>query len=202
MRNLQLAVTAISLLGASSVMASDWSIDSAHSTAGFTVKHMMVTNVHGSFGKVAGTVHVDDKDATKDTIDATIDVASITTNEPKRDTHLKSPDFFDADKNPTITFKSSKVEKSGKNKLKITGDLTMHGVTKPVVLAVETGDKGYKDPFQGAEHRGAVATAKINRKDFGLTWNKALEGGGFIVGEDVEIEINVELVPPAPAAKG
>jgi len=202
MRQLQLAVTALSLLGASSVLASEWTIDSAHSSAGFTVKHMMVTNVHGSFGKVAGTVHVDDKDATKDTIDATIDVASITTNEPKRDGHLKSPDFFDADKNPTITFKSAKVEKSGKNKLKITGDLTMHGVTKPVVLSVETGEKGYKDPFQGAEHRGAVATAKVNRKDFGLTWNKAIEGGGFIVGDDVEIEINVELVPAAPAAKG
>jgi len=192
------------LASAASAFASDWQVDASHSTIGFSVKHMMVTNVHGAFGKVTGSVKLDDKDITKSVVEATIDASSIDTRDEKRDGHLKSPDFFDVAKFASVTFKSTKIEKAGKDKLKIHGDLTIHGVTKPVVLATEMGEKEYKDPFMGAMHRGAVATATMNRKDFGLTWNKPLEAaGGLMVGDDVAIELNIELVKaPEGAAKG
>ncbi len=136
---------------------------------------------------------------TKSTVEATIDATSINTNEPKRDEHLRSPDFFDTAKYPTITFKSTKVEKAGSN-LKVTGDLTMHGVTKPVVLDVDGSTAEAKDPW-GNTKRGGVATTKINRKDFGLGWNKALEAGGVVVGEEVSITLDLELnKKQAPAA--
>jgi len=172
--------------------ASTWEIDAAHSAAQFSVRHMMVSNVRGEFGKVTGTVNLDDKDITKSTVDVTIDVSSINTREAKRDEHLKGPDFFDAAKFPIITFKSRKVESAGQGKLKVTGDLTLHGVTKSVVLHVEGPSSEVKD-FMGNWKRGASAMTKLSRKDFGLQWNKVLETGGVAVGDEVNVIIDVEL---------
>jgi polyisoprenoid-binding protein YceI len=180
-------------LGASSVaLASDWDIDAGHSRVGFGVRHMMVSTVHGTFGKYTGSVALDDKDVTKSTTHLEIDATSINTGDAKRDEHLRSPDFFDTAKFPKITFDSTKIEKRGADGLAITGNLTLKNVTKPVVLTV-TGLTGEaKDPW-GGTRRGATASAKINRKDFGLTWNKGLETGGVLVGEDVNLELEVEL---------
>lgn len=179
--------------------ASEWVIDSAHTSSQFTVKHMMVATVRGTFEKTSGTVELDDKDLTKSKVEVKIDPATINTREPKRDAHLKSPDFFDVAKFPEITFKSTKVEKAGKGKFKVTGDLTMHGVTKPVVLAVEGPTAEIKSPM-GTLVRGLKATGKLNRKDFGLNWNAALEAGGVLVGDEVNLEIDAELNPKAPPA--
>ncbi len=190
------------LLLPSLVFASTWEIDGAHSEALFAVKHMMVSTVRGKLGKVSGNVQLDDKDVTRSTVEATIDVAGIDTGEPSRDNHLKSPDFFDVAKYPTITFKTTRIKKGAGNHLTITGDLTLHGVTKPVTLAVTYAPTEAKDP-QGHVKRGATATARINRKDFGLNWNKALETGGVIVGDEVEITLDVELGKSAGSdAKG
>ena len=195
MRQGSLAV-AVSFLLSSWGFASTWEIDPAHSSATFSIRHMTVSNVRGEFGKVTGTVNWDDADVTKSTAEATIDTTTINTHEPKRDAHLKSPDFFDSEKYPTITFKSTHVQKVGSNHLKITGDLTMHGVTRPVTLdATYTGE--VKDPG-GSIRRGASATTKVNRKDFGLTWNKALEAGGVLVGDEVDIALELELAKKAP----
>jgi polyisoprenoid-binding protein YceI len=182
--------------------ASTWEVDPAHSSAGFTVKHMMVSNVNGSFNVKSGVVNVDDKDITKSTVEATLDAASVNTGNTKRDEHLRAPDFFDAAKYPTITFKSTKVEKAGEGKLKVSGDLTMHGVTKPVVLDVTGPSQESKDPW-GNTRRGVQATTKLNRKDFGLTYNAALETGGVAVGEEVTVNLDLSLTKkqPAPAAK-
>jgi len=182
--------------------ASVWEIDSAHSSAEFSVKHMMVSTAKGRFDKITGTLNLDDKNPTKSTVDIAIDPTTIDTHEPKRDGHLKSPDFFDVAKFPTITFKSTKIEKAGKAKFKVTGDLTMHGVTKPVTLSIEGPTPGMKNPF-GSISSGVSATGKINRKDWGLTWNKPLEAaGGVLVGDDVTINVDLELLnkPEAPAA--
>jgi len=182
--------------------ASVWEIDSAHSSTEFSVKHMMVSTAKGRFDKITGTLNLDDKNPTKSSIELTIDANTIDTHEPKRDGHLKSPDFFDVAKYPTITFKSTKIEKAGKGKYKVTGDLTMHGVTKPVTLAVDGPTAPLKNPF-GSTSSGASATGKINRKDWGLTWNKPLEAaGGVLVGDEVTINVDLELTskPEAPAA--
>jgi polyisoprenoid-binding protein YceI len=144
-------------------------------------------------------VNIDEKDVTKSTVEATIDASTVNTNEPKRDEHLRSADFFDVAKFPTITFKSKSVKKSGEGKLAVTGDLTMHGVTKEVTLDVEGPAKEIKDPW-GNVRSGASASTKINRKDFGLGWNKVLEAGGVAVGEEVAITLDVELTKKAPAA--
>ncbi|AGC47764.1 hypothetical protein MYSTI_06491 [Myxococcus stipitatus DSM 14675] len=193
--------SAIALLVAlpSLALASTWNVDPAHSSAGFTVKHMMVSNVNGSFNIKEGTVNLDDKDITKSTVEATLDAASVSTANAKRDEHLRAPDFFDVAKFPTITFKSKKVEKAGEGKLKISGDLTMHGVTKPVVLDVTGPSKESKDPW-GNTRTGVSATTKVNRKDFGLTYNTALETGGVAVGEEVTVNLDLSLVKKAPEA--
>lgn len=196
------AVAAQLLLVPSLVFASTWEMDSAHSSASFAVKHMMVSTVRGVLGKVSGTVQIDDKDVTHSTVEATVDVTGIDTKEPSRDNHLKSPDFFDVAKYPTITFKSTRIKKGAGNHLTITGDLTMHGVTKPVSLAVTYTPTEAKDP-QGHVKRGATATARVNRKDFGLNWNKALETGGVIVGDEIDIALDVEIGKSAGSdAKG
>jgi len=174
-------------------LAASWNIDPDHSNIGFKVRHLMVSNVKGSFEKVSGTVDINDKDITKSKVEVTIDTASINTNVQKRDEHLRSADFFDVTKFPTMTFVSKKVAKAGKDKLKVTGDLTLHGVTKEVVLDVEGPAKEIKDPW-GNQRRGASATTKINRKDFGLVWNKALETGGVAVGEEVFITLEIEVI--------
>jgi polyisoprenoid-binding protein YceI len=179
--------------------AAAYDIDAAHAAATFSVKHLGISSVNGTLGDVTGTVELDEKDVTKSKVDATIDVKGINTKQSKRDDHLRSPDFFDVEKYPTITFKSSKVEKGAGNKVKVMGDLTMHGVTKPVVLDGELAPE-VANPFSGAKTRGFSATTTLNRKDFGLNWNKALEAGGVLVGDDVKVQIEAELIPKAPAA--
>lgn len=176
-----------------------WDIDPAHTSAQFAVRHLMVSTVRGEFGKISGAVNLDEQDLAKSSVDATIDATSINTRVTKRDDHLKSPDFFDVAKYPTITFKSKKVETAGEGKFKVTGDLTIHGVTKETVLNVEGSPKPFKDP-SGNLRIGGVATTKINRQDFGLQWNKALETGGVVVGDEVTITIDIELTKKAEAA--
>ncbi|XXF76721.1 YceI family protein [Myxococcaceae bacterium GXIMD 01537] len=199
MKLLNTAVLAAVIAAPSFAFAASYEIDSSHSSAQFSVKHLMVSNVRGEFGKVTGAVNFDEKDPTKSTVEATIDASTINTREPKRDEHLKSPDFFDVAKYPSITFKSKSVKKAGAGKLKVAGDLTMHGVTKEVVLDVEGPSKEIKDPW-GNSKAGATATTKLNRKDFGLGWNKALETGGVVVGDEVAVTIDLELTKKPDAA--
>jgi len=190
---MRLFVTLTALLAlASLARASDWTIDPAHTSAQFAVRHMMVSTVRGDFGKVSGTVKLDEKDLTKSSVDATIDASSIDTRVEKRDQHLKSPDFLDVEKYPTITFKSTKVEPGAEGHYNVSGNLTLHGVTKPVTLDVEGSPKPVNDAM-GKARLGGMASTKINRKDFGLVWNKALETGGVAVGDEVTITIDVEL---------
>jgi polyisoprenoid-binding protein YceI len=202
MKTLWKSVVAAAVLAAPSIaLAAPWEIDGAHSNAGFTVRHMMVSNVKGAFTKVTGTINWDEKDITKSTVEAAIDASTIDTNQAQRDAHLKSPDFFDVAKYPTINFKSKKVETAGEGKLKVTGDLTMHGVTKEVVLDVDGPAKEVKNPMDGSVRSGLSATTKFNRKDFGLGWNKVLESGGVAVGDEVSVALDLELVKKAaPAA--
>ena len=168
-----------------------WQIDPAHTHVAFAVKHLMIATVRGRFGDVAGTVSIPGDDFSRAQVEATIGVASIDTREPQRDGHLKSPDFFDAEKNPTITFKSRRVEPTGDDEYSLTGDLTLHGVPKEIVLDL-TLEGRTKDPY-GNNRAGFSATGKINRKDFGLGWNQVLETGGVMVGEDVKISIDAEI---------
>jgi polyisoprenoid-binding protein YceI len=173
-----------------------WNIDPAHSAAEFKVKHMMISNVKGSFSGLSGVLKEHTTDSTLSSIEASIPVATLTTGDEKRDGHLKSADFFDAEKYPTLNFKSSKVVRKGDADYAVTGDLTVHGVTKPVTFAVEGPSAPGKDPW-GNTRIGLSATAKINRKDFGLNWNAALETGGFLVGEEVHITLDVQFVKAA-----
>lgn len=168
-----------------------YQIDSSHSSVGFSIKHMMIAKVHGAFEKLTGILEYDPANPKEAKLDVVIEAASINTREPQRDTHLKSADFFDVEKFPTLTFKSKKVEGSN-GELKVTGDLTIHGVTKEVVLDVEGPTGELKDPW-GNIKIGASATTKIKRKDFGLSWNAALEAGGILVGEDVAISLDVQF---------
>lgn len=177
---------------APAVSAATWEIDPVHSTAQFRVKHMMISNVTGDFGKVTGVITYDPADLGKSTVEATIDATTIDTRNPDRDNHLKSSDFFDAEKFPTITFKSKKFEKAGEGKLKVTGDLTMHGVTKEVVLDVDGPLPEIKDP-RGNAKSGATATTKLNRQEFGVSWSKTMDGGGLVVGDDVYVTIELEI---------
>jgi len=172
--------------------ADTWQIDSSHTSVEFTVRHMMISNVKGQFQKTTGTITANGNDSASAKIDVTIEASSIDTRVERRDAHLKSPDFLDVAKYPTITFKSTNVEADGPNKWKVTGDLTLHGVTKQVVLDVE--GSGAPVQVMGNTRAGASATTKIKRGDFGLTWNKALEAGGVLVGEEVAISIDVEAV--------
>ena len=188
------------LLFAAPALAVELQVDPAHSTATFAIKHMMVSTVHGSFGKVTGTVNHDPKDPTKGSANIQIDPASLDTRVEKRDAHLKSADFFDVQKCPEMTFKSTKIEKAGDKKYKVTGDLTMHCITKPVNLEVEGLNGPVKSP-KGANLYAATATGKLNRKEFGLNWNQAIEAGGVAVGEDVQLTVDLELNDSPPAAR-
>lgn len=170
-----------------------WKIDPAHSSAEFKVKHMMISNVKGSLSGISGTLTEHKTDKTLSSVDATIDIATLSTGDAQRDGHLKSADFFEAEKYPTMTFKSTKVEPKGADEYAVTGDLTLHGVTKPVTFAVEGPSAPGKDPW-GNTRIGLSATTKINRKDFGLNWNAALETGGILVGEDVQITLDVQFI--------
>jgi len=172
-----------------------YQIDPAHSAAHFTVRHMMIANVHGEFSKVSGTFTNDPENPSNSSIDATIEVASLRTNDPDRDQHLKSPDFFDSEKYQQITFRSKSVTAED-GELVVRGDLTIHGVTREVTLRVEGPSPEAKDPW-GNVRVGATATGKINRKDFGLGWNVALEAGGVLVGEEVKMSIDAQGIKKA-----
>ena len=188
---LALAVPAMAFAGTST-----WTIDPAHSHSGFAVRHLVISTVRGEFGKTTGTVVLDEQDIAKSTVEATIDASTIDTRVPDRDADLRSPNFFDVAKYPTLTFKSTNVEKAGDGKLKVTGNLTLHGVTRPITLDVTGPTAEIKDPW-GKTRRGLSATAKLNRKDFGLSWSKMIETGP-VVGDEVAIDIEVELLKAAP----
>jgi len=174
-----------------------YQIDPRHSSAQFAVTHLMISTVRGEFHGVTGTVVVDDSDVAKSSVDVTIDATTVDTREPDRDKHLKSADFFDVANHPTITFKSTKVEAAEPGKLKVSGDLTIRGVTKQVVLDVTVPKSPIKDPW-GQQRTAVSGSTKINRQDFGVAWNKSLDSGGVVVGDSVDINLDVEMaVPPA-----
>jgi polyisoprenoid-binding protein YceI len=169
-----------------------WEIDTAHTAAEFSVRHLMITTVKGRFPAVTGAIVLDEHDLRDSVVEVTINAASIDTRNDQRDAHLRSADFFDAEKFPLITFHSTRVEPLEEGHLRVTGDLTIHGHTRPVVLDV-TSEGRIIDPW-GGERVGFSATTKIDRRDFGLTWNVAIEGGGITVGHDVKIALEVEAI--------
>jgi polyisoprenoid-binding protein YceI len=172
-----------------------WNIDPVHSSAEFKVKHMMISNVKGSFSGLSGVLTEHAVDSTLSSVEASVPVATISTGDAQRDGHLKIADFFDAEKYPTLDFKSTQVVRKG-DAYEVTGDLTVHGVTKPVTFAVDGPSAPGKDPW-GNTRIGLSATTKINRKDFGLGWNAALETGGFLVGEEISITLEVQFIKAA-----
>jgi polyisoprenoid-binding protein YceI len=186
-------VLALGLLVPALARAATWDLDPAHSSIGFAIRHMMISTVRGQFRTFTGKAVGDPASPSAASIEASIDAASIDTGNEKRDAHLKSADFLDVEKFPKITFKSKKVEAAGAGKAKVTGELTLHGVTKEVVLDVEGPTPVIKDPM-GNTKAGAHASTKINRKDFGIVWNKAMDGGGLMVGDEIDITIDVEAV--------
>jgi len=190
-------VAVLALAPALAFAADTFKIEGSHTQSGFAVKHLMISTVRGEFGKTEGTLVLDPADVSKSTVDATIDATTIDTRDAKRDEHLRGPDFFEVAKFPKITFKSTKVEKAGEGTLKVTGDLTIRGVTKPVVLTVAGPTAEIKDPW-GNTRRGLSATGKINRKDFGVSY-----GPDAAIGDEVAITIDAELLKdqPAPAKK-
>jgi polyisoprenoid-binding protein YceI len=177
---------------------SRWDFDQSHSSVNFHVRHLMVSKVHGRFHGWTGTLQLDDDDFSRSRVEVAIDAASIDTRDDKRDAHLRSPDFLDAERFPKLVFASTKVERVDADTARVFGDLTIHGVTRPVVLDVELSGQ-VKDPWGGVR-TGFSAKTTINRKDFGLTWNMALETGGLLVGDKVEITLEVEAVKAAALA--
>ena len=178
---------------ASGARAETWDLDPVHSNISFSARHMMISDVRGEFDKFSGTITASGADPGSVVIEATIDASSINTRSDMRDKHLKSPDFLDVAKYPTITFKSTKIEPDGDGKWKVTGDLTLHGVTKSVVLEVTGPSPQIKGP-DGNPRRGASATTTINRQDFGISFNKTLDSGGLVVANEIPITIDVEAV--------
>lgn len=172
-----------------------WTIDATHSGINFSIRHMVVSKVRGRFGKYSGTLQLDDEDLTRSTVEASIDAASIDTGTAQRDDHLRSADFFDAEKFPELKFKSSSIVKLDDANYRVTGDLTIRDVTRPVSLEVEYGGRT-KDPW-GNERVGFVAKTSLIRKDFGLGWNQVLEAGGVVVGDRVDVELELEAVKAA-----
>jgi polyisoprenoid-binding protein YceI len=191
-RRILLAAAVVCLVAPGLLHAASWEFDPTHTGVHFKVRHLMISSVRGEFEKVSGKIVYDESDVTKSTADIMIDAASINTRVAKRDEHLRSPDFLDVAKHPAITFRSKRVEKAGNGTLRMTGDLTIRGLTKEVVLTVEGPTPAIKDPL-GNHRVGGQATTKIHRKEFGLTWNKATETGGVVVGDEVEITIDVEI---------
>jgi len=172
-----------------------YEIDPAHSSAQFKIRHMMISNVRGAFARVSGTVMTDPSNPEHSSVVAEIDVTSVNTNDEKRDAHLRSEDFFHVEKHPVMTFRSNKVEHKGGHEFQVSGDLTIRGVTKPVTLSVETTDEA-KDPW-GNQRIGATATGKVDRRQFDLNFNMPLDNGGVLVGNDVDITLEVELIRKA-----
>ncbi len=191
-RSLATTLALLTLSSASS-LAQTWTIDPNHSNAQFAVRHMMVSTVRGEFGKLSGTVDFDGKDVSKAAVQAKIDSTSINTRVADRDTHLKSADFLEVDKFPAITFKSKRSSPAGDGRFTLVGDLTIRGVTREVTLDVEGPSSPIKDG-SGNVRAGATATTKINRRDFGLTWNRVLEAGGVTVGDEVAVTIDIEMM--------
>ncbi|MCU0228062.1 MAG: YceI family protein [Bryobacterales bacterium] len=187
-----LMLTSVLAVGA---LAADYKIDPAHSSANFSVTHMGLSKVRGGFGNVQGIVSYDPANLAATKVEATVDVSTVSTNDPKRDGHLKSPDFFEAEKFPTMKFVSSKVEKAG-NGLKVTGDLTIKGVTKQAVLNIDGPTDEIKD-MRGMKRRAAAATTRINRKDFGITFNRVLDTGGLMISDEVDITIDIQFAAAA-----
>ena len=182
------------LLLAPPASGSEWEIDASHSSAQFAVRHFMVSTVRGTFGTLSGAVNLDEQDITQSSVTAEIDVASIDTREAKRDEHLRGTDFFDVEKHPTMRFVSKKVEQIDATRYTVTGDLTLRGVTRQVAFAVEGSSTPITDPW-GNLRLGGVATATIDRTEFGLSYNRLLEAGGVTIGEEVSITIDFELTP-------
>ncbi len=193
------AVASLTALAAAPASAAEYTIDGAHSRVGFGVRHMMVSTVKGQFKTFTGAVSIDEADVTKSKITVSIDAASIDTNNEKRDGHLKGADFLDVVKFPAITFASTSVKKQGA-KLIAVGDLTLHGVTKPVTLTVEGPSKEWTNPY-GQVVRGAAAVGKLSRKDFGVAYGAVTEAGGIVIGDDVALEFDLELTKAAAEAK-
>ena len=181
-------------------MKTTYTIDPTHSGAHFIVRHMMITNVRGAFRNIKGIVVYDAENPANSSVEAEIEAATIDTREAQRDAHLRSADFLDVEKFPAIVFRSTGIEAAGEGEWKVTGDLTIHGVTRPVVLNVEGPAPEGKDPW-GNIRSGASATTRIKRSDFGLTWNAALETGGFLVGDELKIELELALVKSADVSK-
>lgn len=181
------------VLATPQTVVTTWNIDPAHSVAEFKVKHMMISNVKGQFAGIKATLTLDEADITNSYVEGSIDVASINTREPQRDTHLKSADFFHVEQHPTLSFKSTRITRKADGELAVAGDLTIRGVTKNAVFTVEGPTPPGKDPW-GNTRLGVSATTKINRKDFGLTWNAALETGGILVGDEVTITLDLEFI--------
>ena len=173
-----------------------WNLDPAHSVVEFKVKHLMISNLKGQFTSVSGTLRLHEADLTQASVEAAIEIASIHTRDADRDAHLKGPDFFDAEKFPTMRLQSTHIALKSDGEVVVTGDLTIKGVTRSVQFAVEGPSPATKDPW-GNTRIGVAATTKINRKDFGLTWNAALETGGVMVGEDINIALDLEFVKQA-----
>ena len=192
MRKAAIFAAILSLAVPGIARSAPWEFDPVHTFVHFKVRHLMVSHARGTFEKLSGKITYDESDITRSTAEITIDAASINTRDAKRDSDLRNPDFLNVAKYPAITFRSKKVEKSGDGRLAMTGDLTIKGVTKEVVLAVEGPTKPAKDPY-GNERVGGSATTRINRRDFGLTWNMPLETGGVLVGDDVDITIDIEI---------
>lgn len=180
---------------AESTTTTTWTIDPAHTTVEFSLKHLMISTVRGHFGAVSGTIVLDEQDPAASSVTAEIDVTSIDTRQEQRDAHLRSADFFDVEKYPSITFRSTRIEALGGGEYKVHGDLTIRDVTRQVVL--ETTDEGRGGDPWGGQRAGFSATTKIDRRDFGLTWNQALETGGVLVGNDIKISLEVQAVKAA-----
>jgi polyisoprenoid-binding protein YceI len=183
----------MSTVNAPQPMTTTWKMDPVHSVAEFKVRHMMITNVKGQFTTVEGSLTIDEADITRSRIEAAIQAASINTRDPQRDAHLKSADFLDVEKFPTLTFQSTRITRDPDGDLLVEGDLTIHGVTRKATFRVEGPTPPARDPW-GVTRIGLSAVTKINRKDFGLTWNTALEAGGVLVGEEVTINLEVQFI--------
>ncbi len=196
MKNVLVAVAALALFS-STCRAADYTIDADHSTVGFKVRHLAISSVAGSFGKFTGSFSYNPTDLSQSTVEASIDTKSINTSQQKRDDHLRGEDFLFTDKFSTISFKSKEIKDGTPESFKVVGDLTIRGVTKPVVLDVSLG--GVAKDMYGNERAAFSAIAKINRKDFGLTWNKLLETGALVVGDEVQIALEIEGIKKAGA---
>ena len=193
-RNLLIGVIMLLLAAPALASGATWQIDPGHSSFQFKIRHMMVSNVRGDFGKITkGVIFLDDREVSNIKAEVIIEAASINTGHAKRDEHLRGPDFFDVTRYPTITFVSKQVTRIDSDKLRATGELTIHGITREIILDVYGLTPEIKDPG-GTFRRGVTATSKINRKDFGLTWNRVLDTGGVVVGDEVEISVEIEML--------